>query len=269
MGLFEQPAIRHWLDTGWRSAEGTDHPLSPIAGERLGDLTATVLLGPSNRFGALYFQVYLADAQEKVGEPSLAAGLCRFGPYPAYNWVEIINLAQRVAFGASAEGEGQMLDVRTARLDQRLLERIASAIPPGGHLMLEYDSPEQVETARCLQLGIPPAATPLGHLLYSSGCGTGLKDWYFSEGGSEGPRKLQGHKPLNEGHAREGRHRLAEQLLVFLEQPSAGGHDDLEEPARRRAMQILGGVSVGDRGLQRRIRRALASRPKRPNAAGD
>lgn len=260
MALSGQSAIKHWLDRGWRAAQDADHSLSDVAGERLGGLTVSVLLGPSNRFGATYFHVLLVDARERVGEPSLALGLYHSGPYPSYNWVEIIRLAQRVTFGPSTKGEGRVLDVREKGLDQELLRRIADVIPPGGHMMIEYDSAEQAETARGLQRDIPPAATPLGYLLYSIGCGVGLRDWYFAEGGSEGPRKLQGCKPLHEAHARQGGQRLARRLLKFLERPLSLSHADLEEPARHRAVKILSGIDVHGSDLQRVVQRILASR---------
>jgi hypothetical protein len=260
MAVFEQPLLKHWLDKGWSVAEGAEQPLSAVNGRRLGDATAAVLLGPKNRFGATYFQVFLIDAQKRFGEPPAVVGLYHSGPYASYNWIEIISLAQRVTFAPATAGADEVLDTCQAGLDRALLKGLADVIPPGGHLMMEYDSPEQAETARGLGLNIPPVATPLGYLLYSIGCRAGFRDWYIAEGGSEGPRKLQGYKPLNEVHGREKARGLARQLLEFLTRPLSSGKADIEESARERAVMILSGMDVDDSGLQYAIREALASR---------
>ena len=151
-------------------------------------------------------------------------------------------MAEHVTLASSTKGEGRVLDIHQGGLDQELLKRIADLIPPGGHMMIEYDSPGQRETARALELGIPPAATPLGYLLYAIGCGAGFRNWYFAEGGSEGPRKLQGYKPLNEEHGQKKARELAASLLEFIDKPPDPGHADVVEPARQRAVEILSSI---------------------------
>jgi hypothetical protein len=127
----------------------------------------------------------------------MVTGLHNQGRYSSYNWIEIISLSSRVSFG-SVE---QVLDFPPNGLTEQLFQYLADLIPPGGHMMVEYDSPEQQDTAHSLAQGIPPVATPLGYILFLTGCGAGFKDLYFAEGGSEGPRKLQGYKALNSEHA--------------------------------------------------------------------
>ncbi|MFQ5925651.1 MAG: DUF1122 family protein [Dehalococcoidia bacterium] len=253
----EQSGLSHWLDKGWRAAGGGEHPLGVVSGQRLGGTTILVLLGPKNRVGARYFQIFLVGDQGQVSQQPVVIGLYNSGPYPSYNWVEIISLAEHITFASSTKGEGRMLDIGHTGLDRELLKRIADLIPPGGHMMIEYDSPGQRETARSLGLGVPAAATPLGYLLYSIGCGAGFKDWHFAEGGSEGSRKLQGYKPLNESHARESARDLARGLLEFLNRPLDPGRADMEEPARQRAVEILSHIDVNDGDLRQAIQRAL------------
>ena len=268
MSLPKQSGLKHWLDKGWKVAGEGEHPLDVVTGQQLGEMTTLVLLGPKNRFGARYFQVFLLGERSQPGEPPVVIGLYSSGPYPSYNWVEIISLAEHVTFASTTEGGGDMVNIRQAGLDLELLERIADLIPPGGHMMIEYDSPGQQETARALDVGIPPAATLLGYLLYSIGCGVGFKNWYFAEGGSEGPRKLQGYKPLNEEHARERAHDLARELLTFLERPAELGPADVEKPARQRAVQILSSIDVNHSDLQQAIHRTLASHWERTTLKG-
>jgi hypothetical protein len=79
-------------------------------------------------------------------------------------------------------------------------------------MMVEYDSKGWEETKLSLACGIPPVATPLGSMLFRVVCGVAFKDWHFAEGGSEGPRKLQGYKALNEEHRRTRAGEMAAEL---------------------------------------------------------
>ena len=106
-------------------------------------------------------------------------------------------------------------------------------------MMVEYESPEQQDTARSLALGIPPVATLLGYMLFSAGCGAGFKDWYFAEGGGEGARKLQGYKALDEQHAQMKAKELVQELRVFLSRLPLAAGSELEMAARDRALAIL------------------------------
>jgi len=146
-----------------------------------------------------------------------------------------MSFRSQVSFGS---GE-QVFDISANGLTPQLLQYLADLIPPGGHMMVEYDSPEQQDTARSLALGIPPAATPLGYMLFLIGCGIGFRDWHFAEGGSEGPRKLQGYKGLNNQHIRLKREETAQQLMAFLERLPCVVNSELERAARDRALAIL------------------------------
>ena len=224
-------------DKEWRRA-GKQHTLGRLQVKALNSYTLDVLLGAKNRFGASYFQVFLRSASGDLSLKPVVLGLFNQGQYPGYNWIEIITFTVRVSFSA----EEQLAQVVTDEMAQRLFHYLASLIPPGGHLMFGYDSPEQRDTARSLSLGIPPAVTPLGYLMLLSGCGAGFKDWYFSEGGTEGPRKLQGYKALNEEGARLKNKELVGELREFLRRPSLAD-SELEKSARHRAQAILSSIS--------------------------
>ena len=106
-------------------------------------------------------------------------------------------------------------------------------------MMVEYDSPERQDTARSLALSIPPVATPLGYMLFLIGCGTGFRDWYFTEGGSEGPRNLQGYKALNSQHTQLKIKETVRELTAFLGRPPSEAEPELERAARKRTLTIL------------------------------
>jgi hypothetical protein len=214
----------------WIAApEEPSHPLAQLHGRFLGQHGTCVFLGPRNRFGARYFQMFLLETAGSLSREPVLAGLHAAGPLPSYNWIEVTEARRSVPL----ERE------RTAGIGERGLREflclLGQIVVPGGHLMVEYDGPDRVTTARALARGVPPLATSLGVTLLAAGCGPGIRDWYISEGGREGPRKLQGYKPLSEADARERGRRAARELLVFLDSLRLATEDTLQRAARRRA----------------------------------
>lgn len=202
---------------GWRRiATGEGHPLGLLAGARLGRTRLDALEGPANPFGARYFALF-----SRRGHELLLLGLYHRGEYPAQNWVEMIAVSPRIA---------------GSRRELSLFRHLGALVPPGGHLMVEYESPERGETARALGLGVPPSATPLGGLLFRAGCGVAFKDHYYAEGWREGARKLQGFKALNPEHARERAGGMAQALRDFLARKASS---EIERKAQRRARRML------------------------------
>jgi hypothetical protein len=223
------------LEKGWTLANA-GHPLGSLQGKSLGSHKLVVWLGTKNRFGARYFQVFLQNPSGEVSRKPVILGLFSQGRYPSHNWIEVINFRPWPSFAPVEPA----LDTAAGGLAQQLFQYLASLIPPGGHLMVEYDSPAEQDTARSLSLGIPPVATPLGYLMFLIGCGAGFKDWYFAESGSEGSRKLQGYKALNREQAQLKTKEMVEELKAFLSRPSLLPDSELERAARDRAQKIIG-----------------------------
>jgi hypothetical protein len=194
-----------------------------------------IWLGTKNRFGARYFRVFLQNTSGEVSHQPVLLGLFNQGRYPGYNWIEVINFEPRLSFDSIELA----LDITVDGPARQLFQYLANLIPPGGHLMVEYDSPAERDTARSLSLGIPPAATPLGYMMFLVGCGAGFKDWYFAESGSEGPRKLQGYKALNKERARLKTGEIIIELRAFLSRLPSAPESSLERAARDRARAIL------------------------------
>ncbi len=220
-------------EKGWTLADSRHHLLGSLQGRHADSYILLVLLGEKNRFGASYFKILLQKKSGEMSQPVLT-GLFSRGSYPAYNWIEVISLAPVVRFYSGNEN----LDIAPGGLSHRLLQLLADLIPLGGHLMIEYDSPAHRETARALAVGVPPAATPLGYLMFLVGCGAGYKDWHFAEGGAEGSRKLQGYKALNRQHAEIKARQMERELNEFLKLSQADG-SELKRAARSRAMDVL------------------------------
>jgi hypothetical protein len=144
-----------------------------------------------------------------------------------YPWLEFAN--------------GERFDAREAGLETELIRLIGTLVPAGGHLMLEYESPGQGETHRELLLQVPPAATHLGALMFAAGFRGHFKDWYISEGGHEGPRKLQANKSPNAAAERDALRFNLDELKQFIKrQPPAKAEDAaLVARAQNRARALL------------------------------
>ena len=230
----------------WTTARGSGHPLAQLEGKPFVDATLEIMLGPKNRFGATYVQITLRDRAGKTSQPLLLA-LHHSGQYPSHNWIEVLSLTRNLNFPE-----------REISLSERDLESLfgylSDLIPPGGHMMVEYDSEEWEETRISIACGIPPVATPLGNILFRVGCGVALKDWHFAEGGSEGPRKLQGYKALNEEHRRARTGEMAAKLGSFLQSEKPSICQQLWEAARGRAVQIISLLSTDNPALAAEVK---------------
>jgi hypothetical protein len=152
---------------------------------------------------------------------------------PSYNWIEVAETVQPDQPGRREQSPAEETDCPLFRF-------LVSVLPSGGHLMVEYDSPERAETARGLAAGIPAIVTPLGSALYCAGCGARFKDWQIAEGGSEGPRKLQAYVPPSDEISQRWEREAADQLERFLAQ--AGGESDVWLHARERARSLIDGL---------------------------
>lgn len=171
--------------------------LAAIAAFTLHGVALLLTTQGTNRYGAIRFT--LAPANSPPGRATIVTGLRSQGPLPSQQWIELDRLS---------------LAVRDPEV-QRLLTAFFALVPPGGHLMVEYESPEQAESEARLVRGWPPVATPLGWALFQAGAAATCKDWYYSEGGSEGPRKLQAYRPLDLRHAQDSAARALRKLEAF------------------------------------------------------
>jgi hypothetical protein len=220
------------LSRTWTLAEEGSHPLGRLQGHPLGRYRLLALLGPKSNVGARYLQLLLVDSDGRMTEEAVAFGLHNSGPYPGYNWAEVIRYEPSPRLGA------ETADLRSEELEEPLFRALSHLVPAGGHLFVEYESPAQKESERILGLGYPPVTSPLGFLLFRVGCRS-FRDWYISEGGREGPRKLQGYKPLNEALAAERTAVLLHQVERCLAAPESPRHGEYGRTARRLAQAVL------------------------------
>ncbi len=137
---------------------------------------------------------------------------------------------------------GGTVDLSESGLDIKVFEALGELIPEGGSLMVAYEmfwgkSRVHMDTAQGLRFGFPPATTPLGYLFFWAGC-ISFKDWYWPEGGREGPQKLQGFKAPDRAYAERRAREMILELKAFLGKVR-GDYLVLEESAKERAKRLL------------------------------
>ena len=187
------------------------------------------------RAGWFHLTVALADADGTASQTPIMTGIVSGGGRGVRPWFECRFYPEVTMAG------GTTLDARECRLEAALIERLGELVPDGGHLMVEYESPGQSLTHAELLLRVPAAATHLGALMFHAGFRGAFKDWYISEGGHEGPRKLQANKSPNAAAAEVARSTHVAELTAFIKQPLPKGRAeaDIVARAQTRARAIL------------------------------
>jgi hypothetical protein len=194
--------------------------------KRLGDHKLVVelkpiLLPPQRLFsGRTYFSVYFEDEYGRIAQnPVVDRALYSVGGKGALPWIEIGYYRPEAIFAE----EGNLLrsvNIADTDTELKLFKLLGDFIPPGGHMMIPYDLDDNVlsrMTFAALEKKIPMVATPIGFLLFRIGFTIPFKDWYISEGGHEGPRKLQFEKPSTDQRAREVSERIVDELADFTD----------------------------------------------------
>jgi len=175
------------------------------------------------------FELYLKVIDRESSENPTVKGKYFSGRGEFYKpWLEIYYY-NRVKFKSS-----KIVDLSEKGLDEKLFKHLSDLLPPDAHIMVIYLNHE--ETRKGLEQGVPAPATPIGYLLWKSGC-TWFKDWYFAEGFWEGDVKLQGNKPLNEENRRKDLLETRKELTDFLKKEK--GKEKLFLDARKRAEEML------------------------------
>jgi hypothetical protein len=184
-----------------------------------------------------FFSLYLLKDAEATADP-IFAGIYSAGRpgHSIIGWVDGDYFEQTVLPGGSG------VRLSDLGLDVELFKMLGGLVPSGGSLMVSYtlsskESKVHRDTRTGLDRGYPPIVTPLGFLLFVAGCGMGFKDWYFAEGGREGPEKLQGFKPLNSQLDSKKREQLFSEVKEFLTRVQ--GSDRVAIECRARAENVV------------------------------
>jgi hypothetical protein len=188
------------------------------------------------RAGWLYLSVGIHDENGTRSAGPVMTGIVSAGGRGVKPWFEC-RLFPTVTMGAGC----QPVDARESGLEAGIVNLLAGLIPPGGHLMIDYENPGQEETFAELSLRVPPPATYLGALMFHAGCRGAFKDWYFSEGGHEGPRKLQANKSPDAAAARRAIREHRRELAAFVARalPVDKTQAEIVARAQSRARELL------------------------------
>jgi hypothetical protein len=200
--------------------------------------TYTLRLGRLNsvkaRAGWFHLEVGVNDSKGALYGP-LMVGVVSGGGRGVEPWFEC-RLHPRIY-----ADRNKPLDARNEGLETAIINLLGEIVPPGGHLMVDYENPGQEETFAELNLRVPAAASYLGALMFQAGFRGQFKDWYFSEGGHEGPRKLQANKSPDAAAARRALKTHREELADFLKRPIPDRSDQAAtiRRAQQRARDLL------------------------------
>ena len=198
---------------------------------------------PKHRVGHFDVSLFLKDNDGKITDMPLIKGIYSKGnrSQNIQGWFDI-HYSDRVYFGA---GNPVILS-QSGRFAEYVFEMIGGAIEPGGMIFVslitdivwEIDSELHKVTRDCLStrsLGIPPAATPLGRLLFFSGC-QNIKSQAFDVQGSS---RLAGEKALNPDTNRQFVQKLRIQLQEFLGRRDQRESTEYDERCRLNAEDVL------------------------------
>lgn len=184
------------------------------------------------------FKLYLQNPQGILSRYPVIKGIYSSGGKDGVRpWMDI-DYRDEAQF-QDPQNNQEKYSLTTSESGFKLFSLLGGLIPPGGHLMVSYEGEQKIhsDTVKSLSIGIPPAVTPLGFLLYKGGFQY-VKDWYLAEGGFEGPRKLWGEKAPDAAWRLNYLERTALQIDKFLQKTFNPSTKDLVEPARKRAKEI-------------------------------
>jgi hypothetical protein len=191
--------------------------------------------------GKRIFELYLMDQCGSRSKTPVFRGIHSQGLDSTSNWIDG-DYYERV------EIDGKSLHLPSLGLDKDLFKTLGSLIPPGGSLMVSYElfhgeGELHIETAKGLELGHPTVCTPLGYLLFIAGCTVDFRNWYFSEGSFEGPRKIQSFKSIDDEQQHLKNRELVEELRDFIRNKQMN-HSVLTKKVRERALDVIKSLEI-------------------------
>ncbi|MBS3818927.1 DUF1122 family protein [bacterium] len=183
------------------------------------------------------FSVFLKNQENLLSQNPVVRGIYSVGGKDVQPWIDMEYWQEHRFFHRNMIKE--KLDLENENRAVRLFQTLGNLIPPGGHMMVSYEGEQDIhkETILGLEGNIPPAATPLGYLIFQSGFHY-IKNWYLSEGGFEGPRKLWGEKAPDNEWEKNFLERTSREIKGFLNKKPSSSYPQLEKKARNWAQKI-------------------------------
>ena len=224
--------------------------LKLLHSKKIGPYMTQLQFRPKRRVGHFDVSLFLKNDDGKISDQPLIEGIYSKGnrTQNIQGWFDI-HYSDKVDFG---DGNPVILS-RLGRCAEDVFEMIGGAIEPGGMVFVslitdmvwEMESDLHRVTRDCLSarsLGIPPAATPLGRLLFISGC-RNVKSQAFDVQGSS---RLAGEKAPNPNIDRQFTQKLRTQLQEFLDrrdQRKSSEFENICQICHLNAVDILNSIS--------------------------
>ncbi|MEM3383057.1 MAG: DUF1122 family protein [Nitrososphaerales archaeon] len=215
--------------------ERSQHILYILEGKQLNEYKIHVEVKKRHYFEQRYFKLYLLK-NEKIFNPPVFVGIYSSGraSLGIKGWID-------GDYNENISSNGLNVNLAEYGLDIKLFKTLGNLIPRGGSMMVSYsmiygESNVHIETMKALARGIPSILTPLGYLLFHAGCWAYFRDWYYPEGGNEGPKKLQGFKPINCDDAMMKAKEVIRMLKEFIKK---GIIDDKQEEKAKDIIDTL------------------------------
>jgi len=239
---------------GERSVMGHKKAVCPVLeafrSSRLGPYEVRVSYRPKPRIGHFDFDLVLRNEAGRTSRRPVVTGICSKGNPHQFiaGWFDI-HFVDCLDFG---HGERVCLSHEDG-LAEALFAMLGRVSPPGGMIMVSYvsdivwgfESDLHGLTRQCLRLRtpeIPPSCTPLGWLLFASGCRNIKGEGYDVQGSS----RLAGEMAPNPAYESIFTERLSERVRGYLASEPCGEFADLERICRANGARILKHIEATD-----------------------
>jgi len=188
------------------------HPLSSLAYHEIAKGVWLIAEhGRRARGGVGQFRLLLKSSEFGTTISPVVTGHYDLSNVHQPNWIEITRFIAHLPLT-----DGRYIDLEE-EITLEVIKALGSVIPPGGSLVVEYESPIHSTTELALSAGVPPVASPLGGMLFAAGCGSAFRDRASASGGQAGRRRLQGFRTSNTTSSREEANAMLIELEEFIE----------------------------------------------------
>lgn len=224
-----------------------DNPLRELHSKKIGPFMTQARIQPKRKKGHFNITLFLKNHDDKLSGRPLIKGVYSKG-----------NVSQNIQGWLDIHYSGQAYfdDQNTVILSQidhcaeDAFRMLGKVIKPGGMMFVsvitdivwEIESELHRVTRDCLSirsLEIPPAATPLGRLIFISGC-QNVKSQAFDVQGSS---RIAGEKAFNFGIEKEFLRKIQTQLQEFLNRKSKKRETETHKICCLNAQDVLNRIS--------------------------
>ena len=217
--------------------------LEVLQSKQVGPYRTEIQFLPKQRIGHFDFSLFIKDKDEQLSRFPVVKGICSKGNRGRHiqSWFDFHYYDQFEFYGGNI-----IVLSRKDGLAKDLFRLIGTAVEAGGMIFVSYitdmiwniKSDLHRFTRTCFDvssLNIPPVATPLGHLLFASGC-SNIKSRAFDVQGSS---RIAGEKALDKKGQKQFLKKMEEQLREFLKRRPHPDFLRVEKVCRANAAIIL------------------------------